>query len=539
MQNFEIQKLHKQAELSMQRKNFTVANKIYNNILIKDKNDIVALYKLALNFFSVAQYMQAKKYIEKFFELDGFRQPAALNLYGQILIRSEKYDRAIEILELCNSINPKNDVTYTNLASAYNFKKDYNNVIKYCFESIKLNLNNKHAFNNLGGAFFSTANYDDARIALSTAIDLDNNFFEAILNLATLEQRLGNHGVAIQNFHNALSKIEPSQDWHEAKVRFFLSFSQLSTGNLEEGWKNYEYGFHPAVKQYNGRTPIRKFDVPLWNGHKLEHEKILIWREQGLGDEILYMSCLKDLGIDLKNIIIECDPRLVPLYSRSFPECRVRSQSMNTDLSSPYSDFSYHLPMGSMMKFTRNKIEDFNTKTDYIVANSEYREEFKNRLKKYGENRKKIGICWRSGNIDHLRNEHYLQLKDFEMLFNRSDLVFVNLQYGNCESEIQEVEELFGVEIVRWQDVDLKNDLEKVYSLIDSLDCVITAGTAVHAFSGSVGKETIWFGKGDAWTKLGQDELPWYRTSKFVEINKSNPQITIEKIATEFNRLIR
>src|SRR5262249_57648335 len=50
---------------------------------------------------------------------------------------------------------------------------------------------------------------------------------------------------------------------------------------------------------------------------------LLIWGEQGLGDEILHASMIPDLIARTPSIVLEAEPRLVPLFARSFPAVRV------------------------------------------------------------------------------------------------------------------------------------------------------------------------------------------------------------------------
>jgi len=123
-----------------------------------------------------------------------------------------------------------------------------------------------------------------------------------------------------------------------------------------------------------------------------------------------------------------------------------------------------------------------------------------------------VGICWRSGLLRVQRNESYSGLPDWKPLLQRNDIQFVNLQYGDCEDELTAIEQELNISILRWPDIDLKDDLEAVIALIDQLDIVVTVGTAVSSLAGAVGKKCLLLAK-RSWIFLGETErYPWYPT---------------------------
>jgi ADP-heptose:LPS heptosyltransferase len=72
-----------------------------------------------------------------------------------------------------------------------------------------------------------------------------------------------------------------------------------------------------------------------------------------------------------------------------------------------------------------------------------------------------------------------------------------------------DAEQRFGIKILRWDDVDLKDDLEAVLGLMQNLDLVISPSTAVVPMAGAIGCETIFVGH-PTWAMLGEKErYPW------------------------------
>ena len=74
----------------------------------------------------------------------------------------------------------------------------------------------------------------------------------------------------------------------------------------------------------------------------------MVWREQGLGDEIMLASMLHELqGMDCQ-VVFECNNRLVSLFQRSFPEFEVRAEAFRSiyPFDSPKEDFDYRFGLG-------------------------------------------------------------------------------------------------------------------------------------------------------------------------------------------------
>jgi len=93
-------------------------------------------------------------------------------------------------------------------------------------------------------------------------------------------------------------------------------------------------------------------------------------------------------------------------------------------------------------------------------------------------------------------------------------LVFVNLQFGDCEQELKEVESALGIHIHRWSDLDLKNDLDDVCALISCLDEVVTISSAVWTFSAALGARTSLLLSSPHWTMFDQDHIPFFVSVK-------------------------
>jgi hypothetical protein len=283
-------------------------------------------------------------------------------------------------------------------------------------------------------------------------------------------------------------------------------------GELQRGWDYYDFGFCVLLPKGAWRS-LRKFTQPRWHGDFNKNLQILIWREQGLGDEIEFSTCLYDLHRAEMNVTLECDPRLVGIYQRTYPNFKVRPESINKQYLPLFDDFDVQCPVGSLPRYFRRDIKDFDQPIPTWIPEISRTEFINDKLKKF-RHKTLVGISWRSSVLKIERNTNYTNLLDWSELLTQDDLQFVNLQYGDCEEEILQVEQALGIQILRWPEIDLRNDLETVLALISQLDCVCSVGTAVSSIAGSSGVPTLLLLQ-RSWILLGETDIyPWYPNVK-------------------------
>lgn len=438
----------------------------------------------------------------------------ALSNLGAALVRMGKYDDAKSILEYALEINPTEVNARINMGAVYQAKKEFHNGLRNALEAVACSPTSAVAFNNLGCAFGNVNMLNEALHAYQTAQILDPENYESALNVGMTQSDLNDPYGALKTYGNLLNKIPSNKKGMRDLVNFYSSFENLKIGELKKGWGQYECGFNPMIP--SGRDPRRSFPIPQWQGEDLEGKKILIWREQGIGDELLFSSCLVDLMNVNAEIHVECSPRLVPTFKRSFPNFQIRPEtfSENDGYTGHLKSYDFQTPVGSLPRILRSNLSDFNKQQPFIKIDIERKKQYHVRLKSR-ISKKMIGICWRSGLLDPLRNRHYTSLTDWKNILTLDEFSFVNLQYGDCETEIQEVENLFGIEIIRWDDLDLKNDFDGIFSLTSCLDAVITAPTAVCSISGSLGIPTLIITRNLPWDALSapNGEYPWYKNT--------------------------
>jgi Tfp pilus assembly protein PilF len=281
----------------------------------------------------------------------------------------------------------------------------------------------------------------------------------------------------------------PSGHYLYAQAREGIAFCSLAQGDLAAGWE--AWADRPL------RLPIRP-DCPRWAGEDLIGKSVLVIGEGGVGDEMLFASCLPDLFAQAADVRILCEPRLAELFCRSFPQIKVNTQSV----------FNYFLPAGDLPIHFRRRLEDFPAKAEYLKADQGLAANWREWLNGLGEGQK-IGISWRSLNFAAHRRHFYMELSEWGPIFARSGLHFITLQGGDTADELAEAERRFGIRIHRPPGLDLVKDIEGQAALVSGLDAVICPTTMLSVLSAALGRPTLTFTTDPEPFRFGRADYPW------------------------------
>ena len=306
------------------------------------------------------------------------------------------------------------------------------------------------------------------------------------------------------NWNILANKLNPDNN----PIRWNLSLSQLKNGLIEVGASNYDARFNCKEFEFS----IEKFRKPRWNKNAANNSTILLWHEQGIGDELRFLSALPLFIEEFPNVIIEPSDKLLRVIENSFPHLEVRKSVFYEGYTDRKEDFDYHLPMGSMFYYVLEKSKekfkekDFSLLKDFLVPDKLRANYWKNKLGNL-TGKPKIGFCWRSGLITPDRSREYSTLDQWKPLLTQKKFSFVSLQYDIDYEDFCNFHPNYSDFFLGTGFLDQKDDIEGATSLISNLDFVISAGASPSMISNGLGIPTLVFGSSD---------LHWLgRTEKF------------------------
>lgn len=355
---------------------------------------------------------------------------------------------------------------------------------------VKLAPARHQAWNNVGMCLAECHRYKEAREAFKRAEKLHPSATHAA-NIALTYLNEGEYKQAIEGCKRALKK-EPEHDgaWTT------LGFASLAVGDWETGWKGFS-------KCLGGKFRKEEFhqEKPRWN---LEPGTVCIYGEQGIGDEIMFSSCVPD-AIKTNKVVLECDSRLEGLFRRSFPDADV----YGTRRSEPYWEKSYQLDyncaIGELPRFYRPNPESC-PKTPYLVADHERRLQWRTLFNHWGK-KPVIGICWSGGRQSTQAKRRAVGLEAFRPLIESIDAHWVSLQYKDPTEEIEKS----GLPVKHIPRAVQSPDFDDTAAFVAECDLVIGIHTTVHHLAGALGVPAIVLVPDKPmWNYATGDSLPWY-----------------------------
>lgn len=322
-------------------------------------------------------------------------------------------------------------------------------------------------------------------------------------------QAQGRREEAIQAF-----RASALNDYQRVQARFCEALAQLHHGEYAAGWELYE----ARLDYREMRCLHERLDYPRWRGASLAGRTVLVAREQGIGDEIMFASCLPDLMAVAGRCIVTCEPRLEALFARSFPGASFvsgREDEVRARLAGERIDCQ--VPAGSLPMVFRASRADFPARNAYLAADPARVEHWRTRLAALGAG-PKIGLAWRGGGLRTGGQRRSIALEALGPVLGQPNAHWISLQH-----EAQAADEVArlagarpGLRIHHWPEVLASYD--ETAALLAALEGTISVCGSIIHLCGALGLPgwvmVPWFAEwryGDS-----GESMPWYPSLRLV-----------------------
>ena len=414
----------------------------------------------------------------------------AFNNQGVALQKLKRFNDALTSYKEAVRLKPDFAEAFYNQGITLQELKRFEDAIASYSEAILINPDNADSFNNQGISLHELKRFDDALISYAQAIRLKPNYSDAFNNFGNTLKGLNRFDDALASYTEAI-RIEPNNAdafYNRGLLRLLnCEFNDGFTDCLHR-WNSKDFPSYPIKTTLPGCTP------------ETFGKHVLLWAEQGLGDEVLYAGLLSEaLNRDV-SITLSADKRLLPILKRSFPEVRLIDNLVLRD-SSVDEGYDFQAPVGDLgylLKVDTALIKS--TRSPYLKSDPQMRMRYRSALSSLGEGLA-CGIAWRSAN-KQFGADKSVNLNSFRSLLTSPGFSFVNLQYGDVGAEIQSAKEELGVTIHQIEGLDVFNDIDGLLALIDACDVVVTTSNVTAHLAGSAGKRAavlVPYGKGKIW----------------------------------------
>ena len=511
----------------LKEKNYFKSLELINNILqIKDDLTDVWIDKAYINY-KIKEYGLSKKICHSILSKIS-NNAKALNLIGLCFFKEKKYKESLEYLFKGLAIDKKNISLLNSIAEVHYEMRNLEKSEEYYLKALYLKPDSYQTLNNIAGFYLETNNSEKALTYYEKALKLFANEPTVLDNLSKTYFSLNKNALA-KKFCKKSLKIRNSPSTQKS-----LSHIYLKEENFPKAWEYFDGRIYEDNFIY-GNKSFSLVKDKLLNKKKINPKKnLLIIREQGVGDEILYGTMYRDVLECFENTYIESDARLISLFAESFDKKytdNFKKFGFFSNNQNNLKDIDQVLYSGSLGFYFRNNLNDF-PKKNYLKINETLINKTKKDLADF-KKKFKVGISWKSLNNNYSEQKS-LTLEKLLNLLRMPDIDFFNLQYGNVLEEIKDFNLEHELNLINLNDVDLFNDFLKIASLLKNLDLFITVSNSTAHLAGALGIKTLLIKPFNQATFFywhqNTNKTPWYSSIELVDANIINNKKLFEDL---------
>ncbi len=411
-------------------------------------------------------------------ERDPRNHAAWINL-GLVRLKTGGLDGALVALRRAIELHPSSSIAHTNLAMALRRKGDLTEAIAAARRATEVSPQHTRGWVALGTLLVDASDLAEASLAVNRAAALAPEEPNVLVMQGLIASQLGQHESARAAFRRILER-QPDH----AEALNGLGQLELLLGEWAMAWDHYE------GRRHIDATPVRRLPFPDWDGRADTEGSLLVHSEQGLGDIILFASCLADLQLRCLSIVLEVPLRLERLFRRSFPNIRIVGHDIDDatgDWLAPLGRFQWQAPIGSLPRWLRRSPADFGPAAPFLRADPAQIEQWRSRLQALPGRR--IGIAWRAGRTETGHASRTVTLHLLARALAASGASLVCLQYGEVDGELQACASETGITV--FPGLSGLADLDELAALMQALDGVVTVTSTLAHLAGALGAPAL------------------------------------------------
>jgi tetratricopeptide (TPR) repeat protein len=495
---------------------FVCSTQILKVFMNRSPNEVFAK---ALSNYQQGQFQAAAQLLNALLEAK-IVSPDILNLMASALFRLGDLQNAEKLFKSSLDIKVDYAQTYLHMAGFYRETQRLAQAVECYRKSYEYDAGNLQSLMDAALVLQQAEDWEQAEVLIDHYSAKGGDRFEALIRKAVCRYSLYDYQLAEELLIEAES-LNPGQiitqyyfaqlydktkrkeqaeeifsrlieQGHEPS-KFSLSLLYFSTGNWSKAFELYEN--RPVAESL--KAFCSSLNVAYWDGHSdLKNQHVLVYAEQGLGDQIRYAYFLHKLILDAGRVSIIYDERLYPIIKQMYPSVNcIESESLTPEILKRI-DPDYCTCVGSLglvygVELATRSETDVSKSYGKVRPYLSYKSS-RNWLSKAETSKPLIGLSWRSIRVMKERAEWYCSADDFARLLEGLDATFVSLQHALSEEE-KGAFEAKGIELVELEGLDLKNDQAELVSVISQLDHVISVSTALSELSGACGVPTSIF----------------------------------------------
>ena len=530
-----VAQILREATAAHQAGQFGQAEALYRRALKLDGRQFEVLSALGILHAQCGNYPEAEQVLRRALKRNPDDAGTQFN-YGNVLLGLQRFDDAFAAFGKVLHLSPRFAEAHLNRGNILMLRKHFGEAVA-CFDAaIRINPNYAQAFCNRANALEKMERFDEALASCDRALSLDpsnaelrasranlldclRRYDEALRDIsAALSLRPDNaafhynHGnilVQVRRYHDAIAAFDKALALEPgfADAHFNEGLCQLLLGNMERGWKKYEYRLQ--MPEYLDLK--RNFVGPMWLGDSsINGKTIFIHPEQGFGDTLMacrYVPLLAALGA---RVVLEVKPELVRLMEGLDGVFTLNARG------EAVPQYDVHCPIMSLPCAFKTQLETIPGTVPYLRIPEENIDHWRLKL---GDGRFKVGVAWAGNPTFKNDRDRSITLKNILPVCSVPGATFFSVQK---DLRAGDAEVLSANPHITHLGTDLNNFLDTA-AVMQSLDLIISSDTSIVNLAGALGRPVwILLSSSPDWRwLLDRADSPWYPTARLFRQNKS------------------
>ncbi|QDU44956.1 TPR repeat-containing protein YrrB [Symmachiella dynata] len=456
--------------------------------------------------------------------------PQAANNLGLALNKLSEPEAAIEAFRIARRGLPRSADVLSNLAHAYLAAEKLEEAEQSCRAALIIDPCHVPTLSNGGQIALRRGAAERARAFFQQAVNLSPNFAEGHNNLGTALYALNRDDEAAARFGQCIA-LNPQH----VETHYNRALANFRRGQFEAAWPDYQWRWQRS----GARKP--QLSIPEWQGEALGGKTLLVYGEQGVGDELMLASRFAEVIGQAKACVLVCETRLVELFARSFPGTTViATRDAESFLASGrIGPVDFQTAAGELPRYSATSLGDGLASTAYLRPDAAQVRNWSDRFEQLNA-QLRVGISWRGGAAANDRQRRSTTLALWQPLLVQRDIAFINLQYGDCRDELETLRQQYGFVVHDWDDANPLVDLDHFAAQIAALDLVISVDNSTVHMAGGLGVPT-WVALPDSadwrWGTSGTNSY-WYESLRLFRRETDAPwSETFRNMAQELVKL--
>ncbi len=415
----------------------------------------------------------------------------AHNVLGNVLSALERDEEAVACYRNTIRLQPHDAQAYNNLANALVFADRGDEAIECYKTALKYDPNYAEAYSNLAAAYAMQRRYAEAIESHQTALRLNPGSAEAHHNLGLVFTEQGSFKEAETHYRMAL-QLKPGY----AAAYSSLALLELLQGRFESAWHHYVH--RPSI-QSKGAVKLPSA-LPL----DLTGKRLLLMRDQGLGDEIFFLRFVPQLKARGAWVAYCPNPKLAALLARVPQIDRIVARG------EPLKDLTYTISVSDLpLLLGMDHVSKIPPPLPLPVPPQQL-ETMRQRLAQLGPP-PYVGVTWRAGTKDKRKLYKEAPLAALAEVLKPFPVTILILQRHPHAGEVEYFSKLLGRPA---PDLSaLNEDLEEMFVLLAQIDDYMgVSNTNMHLRAATGKTARVLLPHPPEWRWMAEgEESPWFR----------------------------